>query len=187
VNKHPVIGRTFLTILLVAATLSVDPVHAKVPPAYRQVAAEYGIPPTLFYALALTESGARLSSGKFRPWPWTLNTDGKGRYFPTRESAFAAIQAHRARGKRSIDIGLMQVNWRYHNQQLRDPWQALDPYFNLRTSAEILTTHYEQTADWWVAMGRYHSPGVKPADRRRAARYAARVKRHWHMLEKHDG
>ncbi len=177
------IGAALLTLLLASTLLGVEPAQAEVPPAYRQVAAEYGLPPAMFYAVALSESGTKLISGKFRPWPWTLNIGGKGRYFPTRASAFAALQTHRAEGKRSIDIGLMQVNWRYHSERLRDPWQALDPYFNLRTSAEILAAHHKKTGDWWVAVGRYHSPGAKPAARRRAARYIARVKRHWQRLE----
>jgi soluble lytic murein transglycosylase-like protein len=181
------IGHARLTFLFASTFLGVEPAQAEVPPGYRQVAAEYGIPPALFYAVALTESGARLASGKFRPWPWTLNVGGKGHYFLTRETAFAALQTHRADGKRSIDIGLMQVNWHYYSARLRDPWQALDPYFNLRASAEILAAHYKKTGDWWVAVGRYHSPGAKPTAQRRAARYVARVKRHWQKLEDHDG
>jgi hypothetical protein len=36
----------------------------------------------------------------------------------------------------------MQVNWRYHQDKLGSPWQALDPYHNLRVGAEILQDCY---------------------------------------------
>ena len=45
-----------------------------VPAGYRAIAAEVGTPFTLFYAIALTESGRRIEQGGvLRPWPWTLN------------------------------------------------------------------------------------------------------------------
>jgi soluble lytic murein transglycosylase-like protein len=172
------IGYARLTLYPASILLGVELAQAEVPPGYRQVAGEYGIPPALFYAVALTESGVRLACGQFRPWPWTLNVGGQGRYFPTREAALAALQTHRIQGLHSIDIGLMQVNWRYHGARLRDPWQALDPYFNLRTAAQILAAHHKKTGDWWAAVGRYHSPRAHLA-----ARYVARVKRHWQALE----
>ena len=49
-------------------------------------------------------------------------------------AAMAAI----AKQQTSVDLGLMQVNWRYHQERLVDPWQALDPHRNLQVAAEIL-------------------------------------------------
>jgi hypothetical protein len=54
-----------------------------VPVGYQQVAREYGLPPALLYAVALTESGQSCAQSKeqFRPWPWALNIDGEGALF----------------------------------------------------------------------------------------------------------
>ena len=102
---------------------------ASVPEGYRVVAEEYGIPHSVLYAIALTESGVGPNDNGVRhPWPWTLNVAGRGYVYPSREAAWHALNTFIARGERSIDIGLMQVNWRFHKDKLRDTWQALDPY-----------------------------------------------------------
>ena len=45
-----------------------------VPAGYRAIAAERGIPESVLYAVALTESGKPIErAGEYRPWPWTLN------------------------------------------------------------------------------------------------------------------
>jgi hypothetical protein len=76
----------------------------------------------------------------------------------------------------------MQVNWRFHRAALRDPWAALDPFFNLRAGARILRQCYQRLRDWWQAVGCYHAPGRSAAQRRRATAYRDRVKRHWGRL-----
>lgn len=152
---------------------------SSVPEGYRAIAAEYGIPYTVLYAVALTESGVSSNhNGVRHPWPWTLNVAGSGYVYPSREAAWHALNTFIARGERSIDIGLMQVNWRFHNDKLRDTWQALDPYFNLRVAAVILRQCFEQRHDWWASVGCYHSP----ADTARALRYRSRVVGHWQQL-----
>lgn len=148
-----------------------------VPPGYRSVAAEHGVPAALLYAVALTESGRRFDSA-LRPWPWTLNVAGEGRVFVSRAAAWAALRQALASGERSIDIGVMQVNWRYHHDALLDPWRALDPYYNLRVAAAILVDCYQLRRDWWDAVGCYHAP----RGARRAAWFRDRVRTHWRRL-----
>ena len=149
----------------------------EVPPGYRSVAAEHGVPVALFYALALTESGTRVDSS-LRPWPWTLNVAGEGRVFASRGAASAELRQALAAGEQSIDIGVMQVNWRYHRDALQDPWRALDPYYNLRVAAAILVDCYQLRRDWWSAVGCYHAP----QDAERAARFRDRVRVQWRRL-----
>lgn len=168
--------------LLTSATAWAD----GVPAGYRQIAGEYGVPASLLYAVALAESGRTLElAGRrvVRPWPWTLNVGGKGYYFETREDAWTALRAHRAAGQRSIDIGLMQVNWRWHADRLKDPYAALDPYYSLRVAAQILRDCQGETGDWWAAVGCYHAPGTGEAARARAERYRARVRAQWRRLD----
>jgi hypothetical protein len=153
------------------------------PPGYRQVASEVGVPSTLLYAVALAESGRVVGGWRTaRPWPWTLNLAGRGRYYRSRLEAYAALRQALDAGRASVDIGLMQVNWRFHRAALRDPWAALDPFFNLRAGARILRQCYQRLRDWWQAVGCYHAPGRSAAQRRRATVYRERVKRHWGRL-----
>lgn len=149
----------------------------KVPPGYRSVAAERVVPAALFYALALAESGTRVDSA-LHPWPWTLNVAGEGRVFVSRAAAWGELRRALATGERSIDVGVMQVNWRYHREALQDPWQALDPYYNLRVAAAILVECYQLRGDWWDAVGCYHAPQAA----QRAAQFRDRVRAHWRRL-----
>lgn len=150
-----------------------------VPSGYQVVATERAIPEAIFYAVALTESGRDVEAqGIRRPWPWTLNVAGKGYYYSTRLEAWQALRDWLAQGRRSIDIGLMQVNWRYHRERLGDPWQALDPYHNMRVGAEILQDCYASRQDWWDSVGCYHAP----ANSERASRYRRRVETQWRRI-----
>jgi len=152
-----------------------------VPQGYRDVAREHGVPPRILYALSLTESGRAISRNKVRPWPWTLNVEKKSYYYPTRRAAWQALTGFLEQGK-VVDIGLAQVNWKWHKKRLINPWQALEPYFNLRVGAQILREHYDASGDWWTAIGHYHAPAATPAARERAARYRVRVERHLNRI-----
>ena len=150
-----------------------------VPAGYRFVAAEHGIPYSVLYAVALTESGKQAGVQEAtRPWPWTLNIAGRGYYFESRLEAWQELTAKLRKGQRSIDIGLMQVNWRYHQQRLGTPWQALDPYHNLRVGASILQDCFKTRLDWWASVGCYHAP----ANAVRADRYRRRVVSRWQQI-----
>jgi len=150
-----------------------------VPAGYRSVANEYQVPPKVLYAVALTETGRQIDgTGNVRPWPWALNVQGRGFFYASRQEAWGALRRFLEQGKQSIDIGLMQVNWRYHETKLVDPWVALDPYYNLRVAAGILRRCYEADQDWWSGVGCYHSPG----NGERATAYRRRVEKHWMRL-----
>ncbi|MCU7804243.1 MAG: transglycosylase SLT domain-containing protein [Candidatus Thiodiazotropha sp. (ex Lucinoma borealis)] len=150
-----------------------------VPAGYRAIAAERDVPQSVLYAVALTESGKRVALTEvYRPWPWTLNVAGRGYFFDSRQEAWQALMEHLKEGKRSIDIGLMQVNWHYHQDRLGTPWQALDPYHNLRVGAEILQDCYVTRLDWWASVGCYHAP----ANPRRADRYRRHVVSRWQRI-----
>lgn len=168
-----------LAAIVVASppVLSAGPVaEMGVPDGYRRVAAAHGIPSELFYAVALAESGRHIEHLRTtRPWPWTLNIHGEGHYFPSRQAAVVAAQQALTQGRRSVDIGLMQVNWAYHATALRSVEAAIDPYHNLDVGAGILAECFRTRGDWWAAVGCYHAPSN--ADR--AARYRERVKRIW--------
>jgi len=169
-----------LRALVLAGSLCLQTAIADdVPRAYRQVANEHGIPQEIFYAVALTESGKTIESlRRRRPWPWTLNIAGEGLYFGTRWEAWRAIDETLQRGHDSIDIGLMQVNWRFHQDKLQNTWLALEPRHNLRVAAAILRACYRERHDWWLSVGCYHAP----SNAERAYRYQQRVAVLWRQV-----
>lgn len=117
-----------------------------------------GTPPRLLQAISLTES-SRLDprSGRARAWPWTINAEGEGHFFETRQDAVAAVRALQARGVRSIDVGCMQVNLMYHPDAFASVDEAFDPYANVRYAARFLKSLYADSHDWQKAIAAYHS------------------------------
>lgn len=161
--------------LILGLTLSVISYAQALPPAAYQLAAtDAGIPSDVLYAVALTESGLRLDE-RIRPWPWTLNIAGQGRFFRSRDDACAVlIVALQNTPAKRVDVGLGQINYGYHGQRVSHPCELLDPYLNLSIAADILKNHYRSTEGWLVATGRYHFP----AGGERARRYRHVVQGH---------
>lgn len=150
------------------ALLSPAPAHAAsaavaAPPGLCDTAitsAEYTahLPARLLGAIAAVESGRFDSaSGQVRPWPWTINAEGIGQFFATKEQAITAVMALQARGVRSIDVGCLQVNLMFHPDAFANLDQAFDPTGNARYAARFLNTLYAATHDWPRAIGAYHS------------------------------
>jgi hypothetical protein len=133
------------------------------PPALCEAAAtsaEYTarLPPRLLSAISITETG-RLdpATGHLRPWPWSIDVDGEGQVFATREDAIAAVKALQAQGVKSIDVGCMQVNLMYHPDAFATLEQAFDPTTNARYAAQFLNVLYAGSHDWSHAIAAYHS------------------------------
>ena len=116
------------------------------------------MPATLALSIARAESGRPdPATGRVRPWPWTINADGAGSYFATKEDAIAAVAALQARGVTSIDVGCMQVNLRHHPRAFASLHEAFDPLANARYAIRFLLTLHRQTRDWVQATAFYHT------------------------------
>lgn len=119
---------------------------------------EYGIPVHLLAAIASTESGRfHRALGMNLPWPWTINVEGQGYFFDTKEEAIAAVQKFQARGFRSIDVGCMQVNLHHHPYAFANLDQAFDPAYNVSYAAQFLKHNFEEEGSWRKATADYHS------------------------------
>lgn len=116
------------------------------------------VPDKLMPAISRVESG-RLdpTTRRVRPWPWTINVEGAGAYFESKEQAVAAVRMLQARGTRSIDVGCMQVNLMHHPAAFATLDDAFDPAINARYAAQFLHALYRQTRDWSLATANYHS------------------------------
>lgn len=121
-----------------------------------------GIPERLMQAIGVIESGRRDETGILTAYPWTINAEGAGSYYATKAEAIAAVNALRARGVRSIDVGCMQVNLMYHSGAFASLEEAFDPAANAAYAAKFLLRLFAQTGSWPGATAGYHSltPGI---------------------------
>jgi hypothetical protein len=114
------------------------------------------VPLDVLQAISLTETG-RKSGGSVRPWPWTVNMEGRGRWFDTESEARAYVDGHFQRGARSFDVGCFQINYRWHGQHFDSVDAMFDPFINADYAARFLSELYAEYGDWGRAAGAYHS------------------------------
>ena len=119
---------------------------------------KYKIKPHLLQTISSVETGRwDYNKEKFVPWPWTINANGKGRHFNTKEEAVAAVKSLQAKGIESIDVGCMQISLKYHGNAFNSIEEAFEPEKNVEYSAKFLRKLYNQRKDWTKAAMAYHS------------------------------
>lgn len=109
------------------------------------------------FALVIGAIAQNESKYKGYPWPWTLNVHGKPYYFETRKQAHDFVLLLLKNGIQSFDVGLTQINWKYHSHRFKSPWDALNPVLNIQTSKEILTDLIKKTGNLERAIACYHN------------------------------
>lgn len=125
-------------------------------------AARHDVPLGILYAIGLTETGRRNSLR-----PWALNIHGRAVFAASRREAYRIFRQARARGRRLIDLGCMQINWHYHGRNFASAWEMLDPARNVDYAARFLRRLYEREGSWTLAAARYHAgPHNDPAQKR---------------------
>ncbi|MBK5934074.1 hypothetical protein C8N32_10983 [Rhodovulum imhoffii] len=125
-----------------------------------------GVPVDVLLAISLTETG-RAQDGRVRPWPWTVNIQGKGTWFETAQEALDYARRHRKAGARSFDMGCFQLNFRWHGAGFGSLDHMLDPEAGALYAARFLAGLYRETGSWSAAAGAYHSRTPKFATRYR--------------------
>lgn len=118
--------------------------------------ARYNIPDNLLLAIGIQEAGRRMN-GKITIWPWTANARGKGVFFDTKEDLEAWVRHTQSSVTKSVDVGCMQINQKWHARQFASLEEATDPRSNVDYAARFLLSLFSETRDWWQAAGRYHS------------------------------
>jgi soluble lytic murein transglycosylase-like protein len=173
-------------LLILACLLLPWPVTARAQPAdpwtacVRAIAAaeaRSGIPEGLLLAIARVESGRARPGGGTAPWPFALNAGGEGIFPESAAEAAETVQALRAAGRRSIDVGCMQVNLVHHPDAFPDLPAAFDPPTNVAYAVRFLRELRGRTGSWAEAVAQYHSMepgrGLAYHTRVRVARGAA--------------
>ncbi len=116
------------------------------------------LPARLLLAIGRVESGrADPLTREVAPWPWTVNAQGAGHFFSTRDEAIAFVRSLQATGVRSIDVGCFQVNLLYHPGAFSSLEDAFDPESNARYAARFLSSLRDRSGAWEAAVGLYHS------------------------------
>lgn len=109
---------------------------------------EHNIPAGLLTAIAKVES-------RFNPY--ALNLAGKSLIAKNSEEAEIIIQKAITQGIDNIDIGIMQLNMRWHQSNFSSFQEMLDPKANIKYAAAFLSSLYQQYGDWHTAVRYYHS------------------------------
>jgi hypothetical protein len=138
--------------------------HADIPDAAACSAAGHdaeqssAMPQNLLVSIGMVESGrADPLTGHVAPWPWTVNADGQGQYFQTKEQAEAFVRFAEASGAHDVDVGCFQISLQSHPDAFATLDDAFDPAENAAYAARFLTQLKSQTGSWNTAIADYHS------------------------------
>lgn len=130
---------------------------------FDRVGKEMNVDPVLLYSVALTESALSNGGKQIAPNPYTLRTFTTPYYFKEKEQALDKLN-QLARTHKSIDVGLMQINIKYHADKFNSFDELLDIEQNVRIGAEILKEVMASTSNKIIGIGRYHSYTPERAD-----------------------
>lgn len=129
-----------------------------VPSYFIQLSQETKVPADILYALAVQETNSKMNDKTARPWPYTINLKGKAERYVSYKQLVARSKEIIDSGRRSFDVGLFQVNWRWHSHRVESIEELAHPWNNGLIAAQILIEQYRIHKNWVVAAGRYHNP-----------------------------
>lgn len=140
---------------------------------------KYNIRINLLQTISSVETGRWDKKNKtIVAWPWTVNANGKGTHYETKEEALRAIRTLQKQGINNIDVGCMQISLKYHKEAFKSLEDALDPEKNMEYSAKFLSKLYQQTKSWAKAAMAYHSK--EPS---RGAQYKTRLESRFEKIK----
>ena len=163
VTKQIIILGTFILLLLpnVAEAATKSEVLKQI----RSAEKEYNIPSGLLVAIAKTESNLE---------PYALNIRGRPIFPIDKNAALIAIQQALDSGISNIDIGVSQLNYKWHRNNFSNLETMLSPESNIKYAARFLLKLKQEHGDWHTAIRQYHSS--KP---RYYRQYSRKVVMYW--------
>lgn len=117
-----------------------------------QVEAQKNIPRGLLMAIAVTESAI---DGK--PDPYAMNIAGRSYHARGIQDMANVIQANWTKGVKSIDVGCMQVNLKFHGHKFARMTDLLDSVTNVEYGASYLVSLATEAGSWKEAVMNYHN------------------------------
>ena len=129
--------------------------NSRVESPYVVAARNANVPPDLLIAIAGAESGYH---------PWALNIRGHQVFCQSREEAESVLAKTPTD---DVDIGLMQINWRFWGPRsgVASKAELLDPGKNLELGATILKDCLIRGGSLWHRISNYHSGGSRERER----------------------
>ena len=146
---------------------------------FEEVGNKKGIDPYLLYSVALAESAySPTNNGWVAPYRYTLRTFDRPYYTNSKEEA-EKLLTELLKTHKSIDVGLMQINVKWHAHRIYKPTDLLDARVNLSVGADILKERLSANKNnLFEALGQYHS-----FDPNRGYRYASLVINIYNQLQ----
>ena len=117
-----------------------------------QTEARRNIPRGLLMAIALTESGNRGT-----PSPYAMNIAGRSHFAQSGQEMANIINSNWGRGVRSIDVGCMQVNLKFHAENFSRLTDLLNSVTNVEYGASYLIKLAKESGSWKSAVMSYHN------------------------------
>ena len=136
------------------------------------------IPKNLLLSIALTESGRNIK-GDFVPWPWSINTKGKGLFFKNRNELYLYAKQNLDSKILNFDVGCMQINYYYHGKKFKNLYEMTNPLVNITWAGKFLIDLNKKHKSWKEAISRYHSSTIW-----RKKKYFSKVMNNWAYVRK---
>ncbi len=127
---------------------------------YARIGDEEGMDPMLLYAVSLTEAAYNAGvKGYVKPSLYAIRTPAGPIYPKTLEEAKSQlVSAVKSYGRRSIDVGLMQINGQHWHRLGLPVFALFNPNVNVRFGARILQRAINSApGNFAVGVGHYHS------------------------------
>ncbi len=166
----------FATSALIIFALS-GTAHATVPSflkntVFHEASINSEIDGLLLYSISLAESAFSQGNSMVAPSRYAMRAGDKS-YYPKNEAEAKKVLAEiLATGAKNVDVGLMQINLRWHGHRVDSPYDLFNPKTNLSVASDILLeAMMSSPTDIKTAIGRYHNW----TDATRSTAYANRV------------
>ena len=109
---------------------------------------DYAIPSGLLKSIAKVESSNK---------PYALNIAGRPIIVNSKEEAASIVRFYQNAGITNIDLGIAQINLRWHGKHFSSIFEMLEPKSNLEYAAKLLNELYLKHGSWCKAVRHYHS------------------------------
>ena len=127
----------------------------------KEAEVKYGLPENILLSISRVETGYQKVNGVRRAWPWTLNAGGDSAYFQTKDAALKSLKRRVKQGVTNIDIGCMQLNFRWHKKFFKNLSDMMSPEKNVDYGARFLNRLHKRHGSWEKAVKYYHSSKSK--------------------------
>ena len=89
--------------------------------------------------------------------PYAVNIAGKTVIASNQEEAAKTIKNALNSGITNIDIGIAQINYRWHGDNFKNIEEMINPVTNIEYAAKLLSSLFKQHGTWHKALRYYHS------------------------------